>query len=79
MRMLYMSCIQSELLRQEYVRQVKCGRTSPLLHKFKIGSLPKCVSRLGKGNIHWNEIKTPLLRESSIVGTQLRIDLIQEV
>ena len=33
-RMVYMSCMQSELklksLRQEYVRQVKCGWTSPL-------------------------------------------------
>ena len=34
MHMVYMNCIQSELrlksLRQEYVRQVKCGWTSPL-------------------------------------------------
>ena len=34
MRIVYMSCIQSELklksLRQEYVRQVKYGWTSPL-------------------------------------------------
>ena len=43
---------------------------------YKIGPLPKCVSRLGKDNIHWNETKTLLLRESPIVGTQLRIDLI---
>ena len=34
LRVVYMSCMQSELrlksLRQEYVRQVKCGWTSPL-------------------------------------------------
>ena len=46
-RMVYMSCMQSELklksLRQEDVRQVKCGWTSPLLRKFKIGPLSKCL------------------------------------
>ena len=46
---------------------------------YKIGHLPKCVSRLGKDNTHWNEIKTLLLRESPIVGTQPQLDLIQEI
>ena len=49
------------------------------LRKFKIGPLPKCVLRLSKDNIYWNETKTLLLRKSLIIGTQPQIDLIQEV
>ena len=36
----------------------------------KISPLSKSVSRLGKDNIHWNETKTLLLRESPIVETR---------